>query len=690
MRSPWTVSLGRSVLDEEREARAAQFVGREDELAAFSKMLSSRSTSRILLVHGLGGIGKTALLRAFASEARSKRIQCHFVDARDHVLGEGADAVLRLLDKVFVKRAKGAITTILIDTAEVLADVESALCEQVLRRARPTDRIVIAGRMRPSAAWRQLSLWGGAVKELPLEGLSREESAKLLSFRGVSPKAQKAVLAFAHGHPLALLLASDRGMQSRATTMKALAPPEVVAALSRTMVTRIDREEHRTALEVSVIARVTTEPLLASVLGEKARESFQWLRALSFMESHADGVSPHSLAREVIEADLQWTNPGRYRELLVAIFRHAGARLSMAAARDVEREMIEFGFLTRKVPGLAGAFEVPMGLGLTRDRATPHDIEEMKKWVMRHESKEAAVAFEHWYAVQPGAFHVLRKQSGEPAVVACILALHRTTEAERRKDRGVSRTWAHAVSLLGKATRDTVLMVRFLVEKDNHQSPSATLAAIAAVVAEPLVRLKTLPLYYHYYANWPEWKVAIALAGARAAPEAGFTVGGKSYVVSFHDRRGALAGTWAAEVAERMLAHGDGVEANRVAADVRPGLDAKAWNREVRAALKKMHDIAWLEKSPLAASHLASSRGGANRGERLQRVLVEGTQMLKGTSRDDSLYRAVQLCFVEPASSQHAAGKTMGVAYGTYRRHLAAGIERMIAVLWVREQAARD
>ena len=139
-----------------------------------------------------------------------------------------------------------------------------------------------------------------------------------------------------------------------------------------------------------------------------------------------------------------------------------------------------------------------------------------------------------------------------------------------------------------------------------------------------------------------------------------------------------------------VQAHGDGVEANRVAADVRPGLDAKAWNREVRAALKKMHDIAWLEKSPLAASHLASSRGGANRGERLQRVLVEGTQMLKGTSRDDSLYRAVQLCFVEPASSQHAAGKTMGVAYGTYRRHLAAGIERMIAVLWVREQAARD
>ena len=38
---------------------------------------------------------------------------------------------------------------------------------------------------------------------------------------------------------------------------------------------------------------------------------FEWLRGLSFVESGADGLFPHDLARDVLDADLRWRDRAR-------------------------------------------------------------------------------------------------------------------------------------------------------------------------------------------------------------------------------------------------------------------------------------------------------------------------------------------------------------------------------------------
>lgn len=60
-------SLGQRI----QAARDRAFVGRGEELALFRATLGADGSFGVLYVHGPGGIGKSALLRRFATEARA-------------------------------------------------------------------------------------------------------------------------------------------------------------------------------------------------------------------------------------------------------------------------------------------------------------------------------------------------------------------------------------------------------------------------------------------------------------------------------------------------------------------------------------------------------------------------------------------------------------------------------------------
>ena len=131
----------------------------------------------------------------------------------------------------------------------------------------------------------------------------------------------------AHGHPLGLSLLADvvaRGGQAAADPLT----PDLVGTLLRRFVEVVPSGGHRRALEVCALARVTTEALLREALGlEDANELFAWLRELSFVESGPEGVFPHDLARDALEADLRWRDPDGYRRVLRGIRGHVNGRL---------------------------------------------------------------------------------------------------------------------------------------------------------------------------------------------------------------------------------------------------------------------------------------------------------------------------------------------------------------------------
>src|SRR4051794_39726366 len=64
-------------------ARQEGFVGRRTELAGFDAALTGRSSRRVLLVHGPGGIGKTMLLLQMRAAARAAGRAVVMLDGRE-------------------------------------------------------------------------------------------------------------------------------------------------------------------------------------------------------------------------------------------------------------------------------------------------------------------------------------------------------------------------------------------------------------------------------------------------------------------------------------------------------------------------------------------------------------------------------------------------------------------------------
>ena len=49
---------------------------------------------------------------------------------------------------------------------------------------------------------------------------------------------------------------------------------------------------------------------------------FRWLVGLSVIEVRSDGVLPHDLVRDLLDADLRWRDPEGYRQVFRAIRAH--------------------------------------------------------------------------------------------------------------------------------------------------------------------------------------------------------------------------------------------------------------------------------------------------------------------------------------------------------------------------------
>jgi hypothetical protein len=93
----------------------------------------------------------------------------------------------------------------------------------------------------------------------------------------------------------------------------------------------------------------------------------------------------------------------------------------------------------------------------------------------------------------------------------------------------------------------------------------------------------------------------------------------------------------------------------------------------------------------LAASKLLRCRlvlggaGGSTGAERLQSLILEAAKSLRGSPRDRKAFEAVLHTYLEPAPTQEAAAERVDMPFSTYRRYLAAGVERITAWLWERE-----
>jgi hypothetical protein len=679
-------------------ARRGRFVGRSREIDIFrSAMLADVSPFAVLFVNGPGGVGKSSLLREYARIAVAANRLVAEVDGRDidptpagflHALRAaiGLEGVADDPAPTLLNLAPNSV--LIIDTFEVLAPLDSWLRETLLPALPARCLVVVAGRKAPALAWRTDLAWSDLTRVLSLNNLRPEESRTYLAARGIPDERQAGALAFTRGHPLALALVADLLKRGEDVTVgDPRAEPDIVRVLVERLVADVPTAEHRRALDVCTLARATTESLLADVLRiPDAHDLFEWLRDLPCVEHGPQGLFPHDLAREVLEADLRWRDPIASQRLSGRVYVTLTRRVAIAPEHERQRLQLDALFAARTQPSVSAYFDWSMSNEFYAGSLGPTDAEAVIEMVQRHEGAASAAIARYWLSRQPQAFRVLRQADGESFVFLAHLELGQVSEEDRAVDPAIESALALVQQYGPAAPGEVVLYLRFWMHQEQYQ---AVTPAINLTVITLTVGCMTHPrLAWNFFAMAdPDfWRPHIDAANIPRAPQADFKVGGRRYGVFAHDWRVEPASAWQVGPPTPMpflAPYRDTRQAHP--AEV---LASEEFSAAVRQALRDHTRPDRLAANPLLRSPLFGAGQVEAGPEALRTMLRDAAATLLGNPRDVKFHRAVWHTYFEPAPTQEQAAELLDLPFTTYRYRLAVGVERISDYLRQQEQHA--
>jgi hypothetical protein len=628
------------------------FVGRRTELARFRAALAGDPDARpVHFLYGTAGIGKSALLRAYAAEARAAYRPVTEIDGR----------ALRATPDGFRAAAGdlGPAGVLLVDSFEHCRTLEGWLWDQFLPELAAGVVVAVAGREAPDPRWCLDPGWGGLVHVAALPNLSAEDATTLLRAHGVPPQLGGTLLAHTGGHPLALAHAARLSLRGEWATAGRTPRPEAVRLLSRQLTGEVPTERHRTALEVCTHARVTSEELLRAVVGDDAPELFDWLRSRPYVESTATGLVPHAAVREVVQADLRHAGSDRLASLHGTIREHLAGRVRVAPVHAV--------------PGAAGDL---IHLYLRHGQVGWSDTGPVEEVPFRPGHADDVLRLDpsagYWLDRQPEAFWIYQDRRTGRAV-GFFAWLRLTADADGADaDPLAAAAWRHAREHGTFGPDEHLGLARFAVTDRARQSPLALIALFRSRLLGAILRSSRLAWSYvavHDDGYWDGHFANLAMfpIAERAHRRALFA----------HDWRAHPAPAWLRDMSTAMHS-GRPMPA---APPSRPRHHVVLSRAEFDAALRSaLRDLG--RPDGLAGNRLQHTRLVREDGRGLDKILRSTAERLRHERGGERLYRAVATTYFKGAPTQKAAAIRLGLPFGTYRRHLAAGVDALADVLW--------
>ena len=693
-----------SLADRLVKARHTRFVGRDGELSVFESALRAEILPfYILHIFGPGGVGKTTLLQEFALRSERYGARSVYLDARHIDLSPDA----------FIKTVKDALglhngdsipdyldastqrTVILIDTYETLTPLDGWLRTNFLPQLPDTVLTVFAGRLPPDAAWQGDVGWQDLVRVISLRNLSQEESRAFLHKRGLPADHEQNILEFTHGHPLALALVAEVFFQRGHVGLHPEESPDVVKTLMERFVQQVPGPAHRTALEACALVRVTTETLLGEMLGmpasgpasEGIHTLFEWLRELSFVESSAEGIFPHDVARETLVTDLRWRNPDWYVELHNRARKYYTDRLTQTSGLAQQRLMLDTVFLHRDNAVIRSFFDWQTTGSMVPYALEEREISTLEKMVKNYEGDESARLARHWFEKYPQNVTVWRDTEAAPLGFMLSLPLHTLTEEDEQRDPAVRQTRQFLESHARLHENEVATLFRFWMSRDAYQDVSPIQSLIFIQVAKHYLTTPGLAFTFFPCADPDFWAAILSYAELTRYPQADFEVGGKHYGMYGHDWRVMTPAVWIARLAEKELGAA-GQTASPQPVDPLISLSREDFANAVKQALQEFARPGGLIGNSLLKSRLVSEstdKESREHTEILKSKIREAAEALRVHPRDEKLFRAIESTYLHPASTQEAAAELLDLPFSTYRRHLTSGIQRLTEILWRQE-----
>jgi len=683
-------------------ARHRQFIGRAPELELFRCAIAApKLPFHVLHVFGPGGVGKTSLLGEFAYSCEQVQTPALYLDARHTepsavaFLSTLQSALEQLSIQVLFQETPnqslnallpGLATqlaghVVLIDTYEALVPLDDWLRRVFLPQLPETTLVVLAGRHFPAQDWRSDPGWQALVHLLPLDNLSSKESQTYLGNRQVPSAQHQAVLDFTHGHPLALSLVADLFAQAGNLQFQPEAAADVVKTLLEKLVEAVPSSTHQLALEACSLVRLTTETLLAEMLGlSDSDELFEWLRRLSFIKPGQQGLFPYDLTREVLIANLRWRNPDRYIELRQRARNYFTKRLQQSQGQEQQRILLDYIFLHRDNAAVRPYFTWQANTSLLPDILRETDPPALAAIASQHEGEASAHLVSYWLKRQPQGVLVFRDTEKRPAGFVLVIALHQATAEDRSIDPAVHSVWHYLEEQAPLRAGEGATLLRFWMARDTYQAVSPLQSLIFINFMQHHRSTGQLAFTFFPCAEPEFWANLFTYADLERLPDADFEVDGRRYGVYGHDWRVVPPKTWQALLAQREIAASVPVSKLVV-------LSQAQFARAVKDALHNFSHPHALQANLLLQSRLVMGQVApqvrkVKQVEALQLLIQEVAGALQSSPREAKLYRALYHTYIHPTSTQEEAAELLDIPFSTFRRHLKTGIDRVTDRLW--------
>lgn len=477
--------MGALVRDILERRSSESFVGRRDELGAMLDSLSGEAPL-VLYVHGIPGIGKSAFLDAFAIRARARGAAVVRIDGGTveptaagflAALGAAVGGQVTTIAQAASRLARLGPTVVLaLDSYERLLLVDSWLRREFVPALRDSVRVLLVGRQAPLGGWRVGPGWAAAFRALELGPLQAKEADAMLAAMGVGPDAARRIQRFAHGHPLALVLAAIAAAERPDLDVDEMAIPCVVDALTRTCLADVDDVVTREALDAASVVRGVTLPLLGAMLPAHApQDVFDRLAALPFVESGRDGLVLHEAVKQAIVKKLESADPARHRLLRRAAWRHLAAAPAAAGGHALWRRTADLLYLIEN-PVVRDAFFPSGSHRYSVEPSRPADGAGIQEIVAAHEGTQGAAAIAAWWSALPEWFHVVRTPNGSVEGFYAMAPSTAIPPSLTLRD-PVTRLWCEHFRRAPVPAGQCVLYLRRWLSREHGEVPSPVQAA---------------------------------------------------------------------------------------------------------------------------------------------------------------------------------------------------------------------
>lgn len=549
------MATARRVKDILADKASQNFAGRQEELAELLQCLHERGPV-VTWVHGMAGIGKSALLGEFQTRAMAAGADVIALDGR--FVEPTPEGFQRALGGVDPGRATKRLVLV-IDAYESFLLIDGWLRQTYIPELSESVRLVFASRYPPGAAWLLALEWQGLLKVMQLREMPVQDALELLKRSGVGQADAERLNRFARGNPLALRLAiASLGTRSGEAVEEGAAQA-VVRQLAALYLESVLDPASRAALEAASVVYRFTRSLANAMLPDAPADTYDRLADSCFVYAAHEGLMVHDAVRDAVAGSLRVSDPHRFQT-----YRQTAWRLLREEARSASRERM-WGYTSGMIfllqnPVVREAFVPSASPLVSVEPAGPTDGASILGIGSACETGEAAAILGCWWEQAPWTFRVVRDAPGTVSGFY-IYAELRDDKLPRMDADPMMRAWRRHLRTHPVPKEQTVVFLRRWLSAEHGELPSPVQAACWLDVKRSYMELRPrLRRCYLSLCDLAAYGPTAKRLGFQIVEGAAVTMGGVTHHLAVLDfGPGSVDGWLTGLVAEELGVKTDGI-----------------------------------------------------------------------------------------------------------------------------------